>query len=67
VLGARGKIKDLIKENDIKEIIIAIPSLAIQDLSEIARLCDEHNISYRVVRGILDEDSVNGFIKNQNN
>lgn len=64
VLGARSKIKNLIKENDIKEIIVAIPSLGIQDLSEIARLCNEHNISYRIVKGILDEDSVNGFIKN---
>ena len=64
VLGARGKIKNLIKENDIKEIIVAIPSLDIQDLSEIAVLCNEHNISYRIVKGILDEDSVNSFIKN---
>jgi len=67
VLGARNKIKNLIKENDIKEIIVAIPSLGIQDLSEIARLCNEQGISYRIVKGILDEDSVNGFIKNQNN
>jgi FlaA1/EpsC-like NDP-sugar epimerase len=64
VLGARGKIKDLIKDNDVKEIIVAIPSLGIQDLSEIAMLCKEHSISYRIVKGILDEDSVNGFIKN---
>ena len=67
VLGARNKIKNLIKENDIKEIIVAIPSLGIQDLSEIARLCNEQGISYRIVKGILDEDSVNGFIKTRNN
>jgi UDP-GlcNAc:undecaprenyl-phosphate GlcNAc-1-phosphate transferase len=64
VLGPRGKIRDLIKENDIKEIIVAIPSIGAQDLSEISKLCNEYGISYRIVKGILDEDNLNGFIKN---
>ena len=57
VLGARGKIRDLILENDVKEIIVAIPAIDAADLSEIAKVCGEYGIAYRKVKGILDEDS----------
>ena len=64
VLGRRNKIRALIKENDVQEIIIAIQSLDIKDLSEIARICNEYDISYRRVKGILDEDGIDEFNKN---
>lgn len=64
VLGARNKIKNLIQGNDIKEIIIAIQSIDIKDLSEIAKVCNEYGISYRQVKGILDEDGIDEFSKN---
>ena len=57
VLGARGRIRNLILENDVKEIIVAIPAIDVADLSEIAKVCNEYGISYRRVKGILDEDS----------
>ena len=57
VLGARGKIRNLIQENDVKEIIVAIPAIDVVDLSEIAKVCSEYGIAYRKVKGILDEDS----------
>ena len=57
VLGARGKIRNLIQENDVKEIIVAIPAIDAQDLSEIAKVCSEYGISYRRVKGILDEEN----------
>jgi len=64
VLGTRSKIKNLIKENDIKEIIITIQSIDIEDLSEIAKICSDYSISYRQVRGILDKDEISEFNKN---
>jgi FlaA1/EpsC-like NDP-sugar epimerase len=64
VLGSRAKIKDLIKKNNIQEIIVAIPMLEVRDLAEIAKICNEYGISYKRVKGILDEDEVNGFDKN---
>ncbi len=57
VLGARGRIRNLIRENDVKEIIVAIPAIDVADLSEIAKVCGEYGIAYRKVKGILDEDS----------
>lgn len=39
VLGTRNDIQRIVKEKDIKEIIIAIPSLEIEKLSELADIC----------------------------
>lgn len=64
VLGPRGKIRSLIRENDVKEIIVAIPWLGAADLSEIAKLCSEFGIAYRKVKGILSEDNLNELRKN---
>ena len=64
VLGSRAKIKDLIKKNNIQEIIVAIPMIEVRDLAEIAKICNEYGISYKRVKGILDEDGANGFDKN---
>lgn len=65
VLGARSKIRGLILQNNVKEIIVAIPWIDAAGLSEIAKLCAEYGISYRRVRGILSEDNLNGLGKNQ--
>ncbi|TAN61912.1 hypothetical protein EPN16_02590 [bacterium] len=64
VLGPRGKIRCLIRENSVKEIIVAIPLIGAADLSEIARICSEYGISYRRVKGILSEDNLDEFRKN---
>lgn len=54
ILGSRDRIKDLIKDFAISEIIIAIPSIDAQNFSEIERICKDCNISYKNVRSILD-------------
>lgn len=59
VLGPRGKIRTLISENYVREIIIAIPLINAADLSEIAKLCSEFGITYRKVKRILEEDNKN--------
>lgn len=64
VLGSRNKIKDLVKLHDIKEVLIAVPSIDIVDFSEIVRICQDCGISYRKVKGILDKEDINEFTKN---
>jgi UDP-GlcNAc:undecaprenyl-phosphate GlcNAc-1-phosphate transferase len=53
ILGSRHRIKDLIKEYAISEIIIAIPSIDAQNFSEIETICKDCNIPYKNVKGIL--------------
>jgi UDP-GlcNAc:undecaprenyl-phosphate GlcNAc-1-phosphate transferase len=55
ILGSRDKIKNLVQLHDIQELIIATVSLDSQSLSEIAEICKDCGISYRKVKGILDE------------
>lgn len=57
VLGSRDKIKDLVQTQGIKEIIIAMPSSDRENLSEIIRICKDNRISYKEVRGILNQDN----------
>ena len=65
VLGSRTKIEDLVRIYAIKEILIAVPSLDITDFSEIAKICQGCGISYRRIKGILDEEEIiDGFTKN---
>ena len=59
VLGSRGNIKNLVKKRGIKEIIVAVPSLSVEDFSEIVKICKECGVSYKRVKGILDHSSVN--------
>lgn len=64
VLGSRKKIGDLVRREDIKEILIAIPSINITDISDIVKICQDSGISYRMIKGILDKEDIAGFGKN---
>lgn len=65
VLGSRNKIRDLVKAHQIKEVLIAIPSIGITDFSEIAKICQDCGIAYRKIKGILDnEERSGGFTNN---
>lgn len=55
VLGSREKIRDIIRQENIKEVIIAIPSFDMGNFTDIARICDECGIKYRKIKGILDD------------
>ena len=59
VLGSRGNIKNLVKKRGIKEIIVAVPSLGVEDFSELVKICKECGVSYKRVKGILDHSSAN--------
>ena len=54
ILGSRDRIKDLIKDYAISEIIIAMPSIDVQNFSEIERICKDCNTPYKNVKSILD-------------
>ena len=54
VLGPRTKIKQIIQEKDIQEVIIAIPSIDQAVLSEISSICKDCGIIYKKVRAIFD-------------
>ena len=41
---------------NIKELLIAVPSIDIEDFSEIAKICKENGLIYRKVAGILDNN-----------
>ncbi len=64
VLGSRKRIKDLVLTEEVKEILIAIPSINITDFSEIIKICQDCDISYRMIKGILDKEDVAAFGKN---
>ena len=64
VLGSRDKIQDLIKTNEIKEVIIAVSKIDLADFSEIVQICKDCGVSFRRVKGILDEDKIDEFRKN---
>lgn len=55
VLASRKKIKDLIQAHEIKEVLIAIESIDKQIFVEIAQTCKDCGISFRRIKGILDE------------
>lgn len=63
VLGSRDKLKSLAKERRVQEVIIAIPSLAIVELSAIAKLCNECGVPYRRIKGILDSAEFDEYDK----
>ena len=64
VLGGRDKIRGIIENKGIKEIIIAIPSLESKDFHDIVKICNECGIPYRKIKGILDKEDVIDFEKN---
>lgn len=54
VLGNRLKIKRLVEDLDVKEIIIAAPTLGNKGEIEIINICQECSVEYRTIRGVLD-------------
>lgn len=63
VLGSREKIKDIVKNYDIKELVIAISSLDMDIFLDIVNICKDCSISYRKIRGILDREEEVGIGK----
>lgn len=64
VLGGRDDIKRIVKEKDIGEIIIAIPSLEIDKLSKLAEICStaDEDVTVKVLPSFftsMDEVQVN--------
>lgn len=53
VLGARYDIQNLAHTKGIEEIIIAMPSIDDDNLSEIIRICKDNNIAHKIVKGIF--------------
>ena len=64
ILGSRNNIKSLVSEYEVKEILIAVPSMGVEDFLQITRVCQECGIAYRRIKGILDKDKTGGFISN---
>lgn len=55
VLGTRQQIKVLVNELDIKELMIAVPSVDEKNVLDIVAICKEYGIEYRTIKGILDQ------------
>lgn len=58
VLGSREQLKNLVNAQGIKEVIIAIPSLAPEIYYDIVRICRDSGVSYRKIKGILDDEKI---------
>lgn len=63
VLGSREKIKDIVKNYDIKELVIAVSSLDMDTFLDIVNICKDCSISYRKIKGILDREEEVGLGK----
>ena len=64
VMGSRKDIASLVREYQVKEVLIAVSSIALEDFSEIVRLCNDCGVPYRKIKGILDTDRREGFSRN---
>lgn len=64
ILGSREMIKSASREYGVKELLIAVPSMSVEDLTDIVRICRECGLSYRRISGILDKDKSDGFLSN---
>jgi len=64
VIGSRDNINDLVHVHNIKEILIAIPSIDIKDFSDIAKICRDCGVSFRKIKGILDKDESDSYRQN---
>ncbi|MFH0762585.1 MAG: polysaccharide biosynthesis protein, partial [Candidatus Omnitrophota bacterium] len=56
VIGSRQDLARLVAEHQVKEVLIAIPSIALEDCSQIVRLCNGCGVPYRNIKGILDAE-----------
>ena len=54
VLGTTKEMKEISKETEAEQVIIAIPSATGKDISKITALCRNAGIEYRIVSGIYD-------------
>ncbi len=52
VVGLISEIKNKVKEHDIEQIIIAIPSLPPKELREIIELCHSTNLETKIIPGV---------------
>jgi FlaA1/EpsC-like NDP-sugar epimerase len=57
ILGGDDKIPQLVKEHDISEIIVAVPSMANDDLRRIVRLTPIKRCKVRLLTGLSDDKS----------
>jgi len=64
VVGSRDNIDGLVRKYNIKEVLIAIPSIDTADFSDIAKICRESGVSYRKIKGILDKDESDSYRHN---
>jgi UDP-GlcNAc:undecaprenyl-phosphate GlcNAc-1-phosphate transferase len=65
VLGSREQIKDLVIDQNVEEVIIAIPSLKAEIFCDIVKVCRDCGVSYRKIKGILDREEIaDGFREN---
>jgi len=68
VLGSRDQIKNLVRTQNIEEVIIAIPSIDAEIFYDIVKICRDCGVSYKKIKGILDkEEIIDGFGQNQDN
>jgi UDP-GlcNAc:undecaprenyl-phosphate GlcNAc-1-phosphate transferase len=56
VLGTRQQMLDIVKEKEIDEIIVAIPSASREDLKEIFDICSACEIPYRQIYGMFTDE-----------
>jgi FlaA1/EpsC-like NDP-sugar epimerase len=54
IAGGRDKIKEIIEEYNIEEIIFAIPSANIRDRREVLNICKQNNIKLKTIPGIYE-------------
>lgn len=57
ILGTRNDIKNIVKKNDIAELIIAMPSASLVNLREVFEICNSCGIIHRQIYGILATDN----------
>jgi FlaA1/EpsC-like NDP-sugar epimerase len=54
VLGTRDRIKELVKEHEVDEILIAMPSESGQTIRSVVRVCEQAKVDFKIVPGIRE-------------
>ncbi len=67
-LGAVAQTPDLIRQHQVEEIIIALPSASHQQVTQLVMACDRNNVAFRIVPDFfelslnqLDVEDINGI------
>ena len=63
VLGSREQLSTLVASGRVDEVLIAIPSASLETLTELAELCGELGVDYRVVSGPLGASVASGGLE----